>query len=123
MSFSAKLPFDLSVLDFGIIAPGRSGREVLADSLELAERLDRLRYHRLWLSEHHESHFCWTGPEVMVAALGQGSRRLRPGTAALLLPLRNPLQVAECFRTLEALTPGRIDLGVCAGIPQEPAGL
>jgi len=63
MSFSAKLPFELSVLDFGIIAPGRSGREVLADSLELADRLDQLRYHRLWLSEHHEPHFCWTGPE------------------------------------------------------------
>jgi luciferase family oxidoreductase group 1 len=123
MSFSAKLPFELSVLDFGIIAPGRSGREVLADSLELADRLDQLRYHRLWLSEHHEPHFCWTGPEVMVAALAQRTRRIRLGTAAVLLPLRNPLQLAECFRTLEALTPGRIDLGVCAGIPQDPAAL
>src|SRR3954454_450176 len=118
MSPNAPRPFDFSVLDFGIIAPGRSGAAVLADSLELADRLDRLGYHWLWLSEHHEAHFCWTSPEIMVAALAQRTRRIRIGTAAVLPPLRSPLQVAESFRTLEALTPGRIDLGVCAGVPQ-----
>ncbi|BEH27566.1 luciferase-like monooxygenase [Burkholderia pseudomallei] len=112
-----------SVLDFGIVAPGRAGPAVLADSLELAGRLDRLGYHRLWLSEHHESHFCWAVPEVMVAALAQRTRALRIGTAAVLLPVRNPLLLAESFRVLEALTPGRIDLGVCAAVPLDPVAL
>lgn len=120
---SPPAPLLQSVLDFGIVAPGQSGPQVLADSLDLADRLDRLGYHRLWLSEHHEAHFCWTAPEVMVAALAQRTRRLRIGTAALLLPIRNPLLVAETFRTLSALTPGRIDLGVCAGVPADNMAL
>src|SRR3546814_4009165 len=82
-----------SVLDFGIIAPGRAGHQVMAESLELAALLDRLGYHRLWLSEHHETHFCWTAPEVMAAALAQRTRRLRIGTAAVLIAVRNPLLV------------------------------
>lgn len=112
-----------SVLDFGIVAPGRAGPAVLADSLALADRLDRLGYHRLWLSEHHESHFCWAVPEMMVAALAQRTRTLRIGTAAVLLPVRNPLLLAESFRVLEALTPGRVDLGVCAAVPLDPVAL
>ncbi len=114
---------DHSILDFGVIAPGRAGPEVLAESLALATVLDELGYHRLWLSEHHEWHYCWAAPEVVVAALAQRTRRLKLGTAALLLPLRNPLAVAETFRTMEALTPGRIALGVCAGVPQDTAAL
>jgi len=112
-----------SILDFGIVAPGRSGPQVLADSLDYAARIEKLGYHRLWLSEHHEAHFCWTAPEVMVAALAQRTRRLRIGTAAVLLPVRNPLLLAETYRTLEALTPGRIDLGVCAGVPTDREAL
>jgi luciferase family oxidoreductase group 1 len=112
-----------SVLDFGIVAPGRSGAQVLAESFELASRVERLGYHRLWLSEHHEAHFCWTAPETMVAALAQRTKYLRIGTAAVLLPLRNPLLLAETYRTLEALTPGRIDLGVCAGVPTDREAL
>ncbi len=112
-----------SVLDFGIVAPGRVGPAVLADSLDLADRLDRLGYHRLWLSEHHEAHFCWAAPEVMVAALAQRTRALRVGTAAVLLPVRNPLLLAESFRALAALTPGRVDLGVCAAVPLDPVAL
>jgi len=112
-----------SVLDFGIVAPGRAGPPVLAESLALAGALDELGYHRLWLSEHHEAHYCWAGPEVVLAALAQRTRRIGLGTAALLLPLRNPLTVAESFRALEALTPGRIALGVCASVPQDVAAL
>jgi luciferase family oxidoreductase group 1 len=112
-----------SVLDFGIVAPGRSGAQILAESFELASRIERLGYHRLWLSEHHEAHFCWTAPETMVAALAQRTKRLRIGTAAVLLPVRNPLLLAETYRTLAALTPGRIDLGVCAGVPTDREAL
>ena len=112
-----------SVLDFGIVAPGRVGAQVLADSFELAQRIERLGYHRLWLSEHHEAHFCWTAPEAMVAAVAQRTQRLKIGTAAVLLPVRNPLLVAETYRTLEALSPGRIDLGVCAGVPTDREAL
>src|SRR3546814_10665815 len=84
---------ECSVLVFGIIAPGRAGHQVIAECLELAALLDRLGYHRLWLSEHHETHFCWTSPEVMAAALAQRTRRLRIGTAAVLIAVRNPLLV------------------------------
>jgi luciferase family oxidoreductase group 1 len=112
-----------SILDFGVIAPGRAGADVLAESLALAARADELGYCGLWLSEHHEAHYCWAGPEVMAAALAQRTRRLCIGTAALLLPLRNPLAVAETFRSLEALTPGRIALGVCASVPLDRVAL
>ncbi len=113
----------VSVLDFGIIAPGRDGASVLRDSLELADAAERLGYNTFWVAEHHEVHFAWGAPAIVMAALGQRTTRIRIGSAAVLLPLYNPLQVAETFRTLAALYPSRIYLGVCAGVPEDAIAL
>ena len=113
----------VSLLDLGIIAPGQNGASILEQTLRLAQLADRLGYERLWLSEHHEAHFAWTGPEVVLATLAQATRRIGLGSAAVLLPLYSPLAVAEAYRTLSALSGNRIALGVCAGVPADPVAL
>jgi luciferase family oxidoreductase group 1 len=113
----------LSVLDFGIIAPGNNGPAVVRETFDLATAAERLGYSGFWLSEHHEKHFAWVGPAAMIGAIAQRTRHIRIGAAAILLPLYSPLTIAESFRTLAALTPGRIELGVCAGIPLDEMAL
>jgi luciferase family oxidoreductase group 1 len=113
----------MSVLDLGIIAPGQHGREVLAQTLRLAALADRLGYERLWLSEHHEAHFAWAAPEIVLATLAQTTRRIGLGSAAVLLPLYSPLAVAETYRGLATLSGGRIALGVCGGVPADTVAL
>ncbi|MFC5498090.1 MsnO8 family LLM class oxidoreductase [Caenimonas terrae] len=113
----------ISLLDLGIVAPGQDGAQVLQQTLRLAQLADRLGYDRLWLSEHHEAHFCWTGPEVVLATLARTTSRIGLGSAAVLLPLYSPLAVAETYRTLAALSDGRVALGVCAGVPADPVAL
>lgn len=107
----------LSVIDIGIIAPGRDGAEVLQSTLDYATAADRLGYRAFWIAEHHEAYYVWTVPAVMIAALAQRTRRIRLGSAAVLLPLYSPLAVAETYTQLQALSPDRIDLGVAGGIP------
>lgn len=113
----------LSLLDLGIIAPGQRGQDVLAQTFELARLADQLGYERLWLAEHHESHFCWTAPEMMLAALAKTTQRIGLGSAAVLLPLYSPLAVAENYRGLAALSGGRVALGVCGGVPADVVAL
>jgi luciferase family oxidoreductase group 1 len=115
--------FSLSLLDLGIIAPGQNGAEVLAHTFTLAKLADELGYDRLWLAEHHEAHFCWAAPEMMLAALAQTTRRIGLGSAAVLLPLYSPLAVAENYRGLAALSGGRVVLGVCGGVPADTLAL
>ncbi len=112
-----------SVLDFGIIAPSRDGASVLRDAFEFAKVAEQSGYAAFWVAEHHEAHFAWGAPAVVMAALGQCTTHIRLGAAAILLPLYSPLAVAESFRTLAALYPGRIDLGVCAGVPEDAVAL
>lgn len=113
----------LSLLDLGIIAPGQNGGDVLAQTFRMAELADQLGYERLWLAEHHESHFSWAAPEMMLAALAQATQRIGLGSAAVLLPLYSPLAVAENYRGLSALSGGRVVLGVCGGVPADPVAL
>jgi luciferase family oxidoreductase group 1 len=122
MSLRARPP-TMSLLDLGIIAPGQDGREILAQTLRLAALADRLGYERLWLAEHHEAHFAWAAPEVVLATLAQCTRRIGLGSAAVLLPLYSPLAVAETYRALATLTHGRIALGVCGGVPADTVAL
>ncbi|MFZ6876048.1 MsnO8 family LLM class oxidoreductase [Undibacterium sp. Di27W] len=113
----------LSLLDLGIIAPGQNGADVLAQTFRMAKLADQLGYERLWLAEHHESHFSWAAPEMMLAALAQATQRIGLGSAAVLLPLYSPLAVAENYRGLSALSGGRVVLGVCGGVPADPVAL
>ncbi len=103
----------LSVLDQVPVRAGRSARDSVLETVELAQLVDSLGYRRYWLAEHHNSKALGcASPEVLLPMLAATTSRLRVGTGGIMLPQYAPLKVAENFRMLEALFPGRIDLGV-----------
>jgi luciferase family oxidoreductase group 1 len=103
----------LSILDQSPIISGLGARRAVEETLALARRADELGYHRYWLAEHHAiAALADPCPEILLARLGAETRRLRVGTGGVLLPYYSAFRTAETFRMLEALYPGRIDLGV-----------
>jgi luciferase family oxidoreductase group 1 len=103
----------LSVLDQSTASKGRTQDVAIRETLELARHCDALGYHRFWVSEHHNSGtIAGTAPEVLMAAIAATTARIRVGSAGVMLPHYSALKVAEQFRVLEAIAPGRIDLGV-----------
>ena len=103
----------LSVLDQSISLAGASEDAALRDTLDLAVHCEQLGYHRFWLSEHHSlPTIVGTAPEILMAAIAARTQRIRIGSAGVMLPHYSAFKVAEQFRVLEALAPGRIDLGV-----------
>src|SRR5256885_647281 len=103
----------LSVLDQSPIISGHDARRAIEETLALARRVDELGYYRYWLAEHHAIAALGDPcPEVLVARLGVETKRIRVGTGGVLLPYYSAFRVAEAFRMLEALYPGRIDLGI-----------
>ena len=102
-----------SVLDQSPTSAGSSEASAIRHSLRLAQDCDRLGYERYWLSEHHNLvSVAGTAPEVLAAAIAATTRRIRVGSAGVMLPHYSSLKVAEQFRVLEAIAPGRIDLGL-----------
>jgi luciferase family oxidoreductase group 1 len=103
----------ISVLDQSPAAQGKSQHLAIQESLALARHCDQLGYHRYWVSEHHNSDsIVGTAPEILMAAIAATTARIRIGSAGVMLPHYSALKVAEQFRVLEAIAPGRIDLGV-----------
>jgi luciferase family oxidoreductase group 1 len=103
----------LSVLDQSTASVGRGEDAAIRETLTLAQRCDALGYQRYWVSEHHNSgSIVGTAPEVLIAAIAATTRGIRVGSAGVMLPHYSALKVAEQFRVLEAIAPGRIDLGV-----------
>jgi len=103
----------LSVLDQSVSIAGRGEDAAIRDTLELAEHCETLGYQRFWLSEHHGlPTIVGSAPEILMAAIAARTERIRIGSAGVMLPHYSALKVAEQFRVLEALAPGRIDLGV-----------
>jgi luciferase family oxidoreductase group 1 len=103
----------LSVLDQSISLQGASEDAAIRDTLGLAQHCEALGYHRFWLSEHHSlPTIVGTAPEILMAAIAARTTRIRIGSAGVMLPHYSALKVAEQFRVLEAIAPGRIDLGV-----------
>ena len=103
----------LSVLDQSTVVTGRSPDSSIRESLELARHCEALGYHRYWCAEHHNSASqAGTAPEVLMAAIAATTRRIRVGSAGVMLPHYSSLKVAEVFRVLEAIAPGRIDMGL-----------
>ncbi len=103
----------LSVLDQSPAALGSAQDAAIRASLELARTCDALGYHRFWVSEHHNSaSIAGSAPEILIAAAAATTARIRVGSAGVMLPHYASLKVAEQFRVLEAIAPGRIDLGV-----------
>ena len=103
----------LSVLDQSTAAQGRSQDAAIRETLDLARHCDALGYHRYWVSEHHSTNsIVGTAPEILMAAIAATTKRIRVGSAGVMLPHYSALKVAEQFRVLEGIAPGRIDLGV-----------
>jgi len=103
----------LSVLDQSTVVQGRSPDASIRESLELARHCEALGYSRYWVAEHHSSEAqAGTAPEILVAAIAATTHRIRVGSAGVMLPHYSALKVAEQFRVLEAIAPGRIDLGL-----------
>jgi luciferase family oxidoreductase group 1 len=103
----------LSVLDLSPITTGNSGAQALRNSLDLAQLADRLGYTRYWVAEHHNlPSVASSAPDIMIGQIAGLTRRIRVGSGGVMLPNHAPLTVAERFKVLEALFPGRIDLGL-----------
>ncbi len=103
----------LSVLDLAIVAKGATSGEALREATEMVRAADRLGYRRFWVAEHHNmSTVASTSPPVLIAHLAANSEQIRVGSGGVMLPNHAPLVVAEQFALLEALNPGRIDLGL-----------
>lgn len=106
-----KLP--LSVLDLSPVGAGVTPSQAVRESIELAVLADRLGYTRYWFAEHHSmASIATSAPEVLIAYAAAKTERIRVGAGGIMIPNHTPLHVVEVFRTLEALHPGRIDLGL-----------
>jgi luciferase family oxidoreductase group 1 len=104
---------NLSLLDLSPIVTGSTSGQAVRDSVELAMLADQLGYHRVWYAEHHNSPGLASGaPEIMIEHVASRTSRIRVGAGGVMLPNHAPLKIAETFRLLEALHPGRIDLGL-----------
>ncbi|ANE46402.1 hypothetical protein SY83_09050 [Paenibacillus swuensis] len=102
----------LSVLDQSQINEGSTARDTLLETTRLAQEADQLGYTRFWVSEHHASKaLAHSSPEVLIAHMAAMTRRIRLGSGGIMLTHYSAYKVAENFRLLEALHPGRIDLG------------
>lgn len=103
----------LGVLDQSPVISGHSPAQAVAETVALAAAADRLGYSRYWLAEHHAiAALADPCPEILLTRVAAATQRIRVGTGGVLLPYYSPLKVAEVFRMLEALFPGRIDLGI-----------
>jgi luciferase family oxidoreductase group 1 len=108
-----RLPVPLSVLDLAPVGVGSSAAEALRASLALVQEAERLGYHRYWVAEHHNMPgIASSAPAVLIAHLASITDRIRLGSGGVMLPNHAPLVIAEQFGMLEALHPGRIDLGI-----------
>ncbi len=103
----------LSALDLFPVSTGMLPTAAIHASVELVRRADYLGYHRYWVAEHHNTPgIASSAPEVLIGHLAGASRHIRIGAGGIMLPNHSPLHVLEIFRTLEAIYPGRIDLGI-----------
>jgi luciferase family oxidoreductase group 1 len=110
---SAGMSYTLSILDKSPIPPGATAADALANTVVLARRAEELDYKRFWVAEHHGSPLlASSAPEALAAYLLAATRRIRIGTGGVMLQHYSPFKVAEVFRVLENLAPGRVDLGV-----------
>ncbi|GAA4395077.1 LLM class flavin-dependent oxidoreductase [Nibrella viscosa] len=104
---------NLSVLDQSPIRKGSNAHEALQETTALAKLADQLGYTRFWVAEHHNTTaLAGSTPEILMAHLGGQTQHIRIGSGGVMLPHYSALKVAENFRLLESLFPGRIDMGV-----------
>lgn len=115
-------PVPLSVLDLATVGSGLTATQALRTTTELARRAEQWGYHRLWVAEHHSMPgVASTSPAVLIAHLAASTSSIRLGSGGVMLPNHAPLVIAEQFGTLQALHPGRIDLGLGRAPGTDPA--
>ena len=103
----------LSIIDQSPVSEGSTPADALRNSIELAQLADRLGYERYWIAEHHGMvTLASPAPEILITRVAAATSHIRVGSGGVMLPHYSPMKVAEQFRMLHALTPGRIDLGV-----------
>lgn len=103
----------MSVLDLATVSEGGTSAHALAETTQMARAADRLGYERFWVAEHHNiDTVASTSPAVLIAHLAAHTERIKLGSGGVMLPNHSPAVIAEQFAMLEALHPGRIDLGV-----------
>src|SRR3977135_3283719 len=103
----------LSILDQTPIRKGLTAEQAVHETVELARLADQLGYTRFWISEHHNTgSLAGSTPEVLLGYLGSQTKNIRIGSGGVMMPNHSALKVAENFRMLEALFPGRVDLGM-----------
>jgi luciferase family oxidoreductase group 1 len=106
-------PMRLSILDQSPVPKGADAAAAVANTIALAKATEQLGYHRYWVAEHHNtSSFAGSAPEILIARLAAETKHIRVGSGGVMLSHYSPLKVAEQFRMLETLSPGRIDLGI-----------
>ncbi len=110
----------LGILDFCQVYKGLAPYESLFESVRLAREAEALGYSRFWLAEHHELTYAQHASDIMATLIAGSTERIRVGVAGVLLKLHSPMRVAKAFRVLEAVFPGRIDLGVGGGEAEPP---
>jgi len=111
VTVSRRIP--LSVLDLAPVVSGSTAVQALRNTVDLAQHVERLGYHRFWLAEHHNMPgVASSSPAVLIGRVADATTDLRVGSGGVMLPNHPPLVVAEQFGMLEALHPGRIDLGI-----------
>jgi luciferase family oxidoreductase group 1 len=107
------MPLRLSVLDQSPIAAGLTAADAVEATIALAQTADAHGYHRFWVAEHHATPMlAGCAPEVLIGPIARATSRIRVGSGGIMLPHYSPFKVAESFRLLSALAPGRIDLGL-----------
>jgi len=105
--------FTLGIVDQSPVRTGGTGADAVRETLELARAAERLGYSRYWLAEHHSTNsYAGSAPEVLLPMVAAATRQMRVGSGGVLLTHYSPFKVAEQFRMLETLFPGRIDLGI-----------
>jgi luciferase family oxidoreductase group 1 len=108
-----RAPVPLSILDLAVIGPGQTARDAFTSSVAVAQRAEELGYRRIWYAEHHNmASIASSATSVLIGHIANHTRTIRLGAGGIMLPNHPPLMIAEQFGTLEALYPGRIDLGL-----------
>lgn len=103
----------ISVLDLAVIGEGKTTKETLNQTLEIAQLAEKLGYKRFWMAEHHNmAHIASSATAVLLGYVAQGTTTIRVGSGGIMLPNHPPLIIAEQFGTLESLYPNRVDLGL-----------
>jgi luciferase family oxidoreductase group 1 len=112
----------LSILDLSPVSAGSTGAQALRNSLDLARLADGLGFVRYWVAEHHNlPSIASSAPDIMIGQIAAITKNMRIGSGGVMLPNHAPLMVAERFKVLEALFPGRIDLGLGRAPGTDPA--